>query len=395
MNKRVLIIIYIIIGILIIFTYMVNYNKNKIDLKIVTNKDIEVYTNIRTSDLVWNKDDVDLLYDYRIDTSKIGSERIKLKYKRKIFKYTKIININIVDTTKPKIFINNLYTYNKGENVDLKNSIICADNYTNKPKCYIEGDYDFNKVGEYKLKYIGIDSSNNKSEKEFTLKIVEPSNNKKDNNKVIPRTKFSDIVSKYKNKNTRIGVDISKWQEEVDFNKLKEAGVEFVIIRAATEVSLDSGIEADPYFEENIKKASEVGLDIGVYYSSKANSVEKAEKEAKYVLDLVKGYDIDIGIAYDWENFPNYNKYEISFHTLNEIASTFLDMVNKKGYRGILYSSTSYLENFWDIEDKYDLWVARYSDNIGYDKKYMMWQLCNNGEVEGIEGNVDIDILYK
>lgn len=395
MKKKVLIMIYIIIGILILFTYMINYNKNKIDLKIVTNKDIEVYTNIRTSDLVWNKDEVDLLYDYRIDTSKIGNEKIKLKYKRKIFKYTKIVNVNIVDTTEPKIFINKVYTYNKGEDIDLVNSIICADNYTNKPKCYIEGEYDFNKVGEYKLKYIGIDSSNNKSEKDFILKIVEPSKNSKKEEKKVSRTKFNDVVSKYKNDKTRIGIDISKWQEEVDFDKLKEAGVEFVIIRAATELSLNSGIEIDPYFEDNIKKATEAGLDIGVYYSSKTNSIDKAKEEAKYVLDLVKGYDINIGIAYDWENFPNYNKYEISFHTLNEIASTFLDMVNKKGYNAILYSSTSYLESFWDIEDNYNLWVARYADNIGYDKEYMMWQLCNNGKVDGIEGNVDIDILYK
>ena len=164
MKKRILIIIYIIIFILLLFIYLVNYHKNKIDLKIVTNKDIEVYTNIRTSDLVWNKDEVDMLYDYRINTDKIGNEKIKLKYKRKIFKYTKIVNVNIVDTTVPKIFINKVYTYNKGEDIDLVNSIICADNYTNKPKCYIEGEYDFNKVGEYKLKYIGIDSSNNRSE---------------------------------------------------------------------------------------------------------------------------------------------------------------------------------------------------------------------------------------
>ena len=118
-----------------------------------------------------------------------------------------------------------------------------------------------------------------------------------------------------------------------------------------------------------------------------------AKQEIDYTLNLIKDYDIELGIAYDWENFTDFNTYNISLHTLNEMSKVFLDEAQNKGYKPILYSSKYYLENLWD--KKYDIWVAQYADNNTYEGEYIMWQQCSDGRIDGINAYVDIDIMYK
>ena len=140
-------------------------------------------------------------------------------YENKKKKYK--VTYEIVDTTKPIILLSSSITAYKGNNVNLVNKAICADNYDKKPNCYIEGDYDINKVGKYNLKYIAVDSNNNRNEKKFVLNVKEKK--KSNNNTNTSRNKYliKDLIKEHKNDKTMIGIDVSSWQGNVDFKKVK------------------------------------------------------------------------------------------------------------------------------------------------------------------------------
>ena len=378
--------IIFIIGILLIKH---SYNKNKIELTL-SKENIEVYENIELKDLI--NEDINLLNNQKINTDKVGTQSIEVKYKNKIFKYKENITINIVDTEAPVILVGNKWIEEQS-NIDLVNSFLCADNYDARPNCKIEGNYDLNTPGEYKLKYIATDSSNNKTEKDFILNVYkkpEPEENPEPIEESF--VDFKDIIKIHKNENTSIGLDVSKWQGEIDFEKVKNAGCEFVIIKAAGSY-IDGELYTDSKFIQNIENALKNNLKVGVYFNSDADSIDMAKKEIEYTLNLIKDYDIELGIAYDWENFTNFNSYNISLHTLNEMSKVFLDEAQNKGYKPILYSSKYYLENLWD--KNYDIWVAQYADNNTYEGEYIMWQQCSDGRIDGINAYVDIDIMYK
>ena len=366
-----------------------SYKKNKIEITL-SKQDIEVYENIELKDLI--NEEINLQNNYKINTDTVGEQNIEVKYKNKIFKYKENIKINIVDTEAPVILVGNKWVEEKSD-IDLVNSFLCADNYDARPNCKIEGEYDLNTPGEYNLKYIATDSSNNKTEKDFILNVYkkpEPEENPKPQEESF--VDFQDIIKLHKGPNTSIGIDVSKWQGNIDFEKVKQAGCEFVIIKAAGSY-IDGELYTDPRFFENIENALKNNLKVGVYFNSDANSVEMAKQEIDYTLNLIKDYDIELGIAYDWENFTDFNTYNISLHTLNEMSKVFLDEVQNKGYKPILYSSKYYLENLWD--KNYDIWVAQYADNNTYEGEYIMWQQCSDGRIDGINAYVDIDIMYK
>ena len=378
--------IVIVLSLTTVITLKIMYNKNKLEITL-KQQEIEVFTDIKLKEII--NEDINLINDYTIDTETIGEKELEVKYKNKIFTYKEKIKVNIIDTEAPKILAKNLTIY-KGNDIDLVNSILCGDNYDARPNCYVEGNYNINEIGTYNLKYIGVDSSNNKTEIDFNLSVIEKP---KETNK--PKEEsfvdFKDIVSIHKKNNTRIGIDVSKWQGNIDFNAVKNAGTEFVMIKAGGSY-IDGELYTDPYFKTNIENALENNLDVGVYFYSNANSIEKVKQEINYVLDLIKDYDIKLGIAFDWENFTDFNTYNISFHTLNKMATIFLEETKNKGYKPLLYSSKYYLENIWDLN--YDTWVAQYANKNTYQGDYVMWQQCSDGKIDGILGYVDIDIMY-
>jgi GH25 family lysozyme M1 (1,4-beta-N-acetylmuramidase) len=376
----------IIISVSIAITLKTMYKKNKLEIQLKQNE-IEVYKDITLKELINN--DINLINDYKIDTEQIGEQELEVQYKNKIFKYKEKIQVNIVDTEAPVILSKNI-TIEQGSDIDLVNSMLCGDNYDARPKCYVEGNYNINEVGTYNLKYIGVDTSNNKTEKTFTLNVIkkQPKQQRPTQESFIA---FKDIVNLHKKANTRIGIDVSKWQGNIDFEAVKNAKAEFIMIKAGGSY-IDGELYTDPYFITNIENALKNNLDVGVYFYSNANTIEQAQKEIDYVLDLIKDYDIKLGIAFDWENFTDFNTYNISFHTLNKMATKFLEETKNKGYKPLLYSSKYYLENIWNLN--YDTWVAQYADNNTYQGDYVMWQQCSDGKIDGILGYVDIDIMY-
>ena len=145
----------------------------------------------------------------------------------------------------------------------------------------------------------------------------------------------------------------------------------------------------------NIKGALENNVEVGIYFYSYATNAKEGRKQARYVLENIKDYDVTLPIAFDWESYNLWNELEISLFDLQSAANAFHDEIKTAGYTPIHYGSKNYLNAFWE-PIKYDTWLAHYTNKqTDYDKDYTMWQLCNNGLVDGIKGDVDINVYYK
>ncbi len=403
-KKTIIIIIVFSIFLLIIISLLVLYLYNKklektrkdIEKKFYMDRriDIEVYDSKTISD-VFRNEDIQIIYEDKIDTTKLGIKNVKIKYKYNKYTFSKKIKVNIVDTTEPKIFAKDSYTFYKGDNKNLVNYILSGDNYDDEPERKIIGEYDLNKIGTYKLTYYIKDSSGNDNEKDFVLNVKEKKKQSKSSTSYKPKLEnFSNILKKYKNNNTLVGIDVSKWQGNIDFKKVKKAGCDFVIIRVGYQNGIGGELYLDKYFNSNIKNAKESGLKIGVYLYTYAKDTKDAENQAKWILDNIGDYDVDFGISYDWESWNNFNELNASFYTFNKVADSFFDYLEKRGYKTMLYSSKYYLENIWGEVD-HDVWLAHYTTETDYKGKYKMWQRMSTGKIDGIDGAVDIDIYYK
>ena len=388
-----IIFILIIIGVSV-FIYYDKYVYKEIEIN-PNSFDIEVFSEVKLSSLVTN---VSLNEDMVIDTEYVGKQELEIKYKKDKKRYKSKITINVEDNIAPTVFVSSVST-TEGTEIDLVNKFLAGDNYDNTPKKEIIGEYDFNKVGTYRLTYRIIDSSENETERNFTLTVKpKPKQTNKtstststSSNRV--RTLFSDIVTKHKNDHTMIGIDVSKWQGEIDFNKVKEAGCEFVIIRLGYQKGLHGEMVVDPYFGENIKNAKAANLQVGVYVYTYASTVDEAKEQADWAIKSLGSYELDLGISYDWESWSIFNTLNLSYHNFTKVADTFLDYVEKYNNKGYLYSSKYYLENIW-TEEKHNVWLAHYTSDTNYKGKYNIWQLCSNGKIDGINGDVDINVMY-
>ena len=107
----------------------------------------------------------------------------------------------------------------------------------------------------------------------------------------------------------------------------------------------------------------------------------------------IKNYKVDLEIVYDWENWGDFQEYDLSFYGLKDSFQTFRKTVEKKGYQGMLYGSKSYLETVWDSPTS--VWLAHYTKQTSYMGQYKVWQICDDGKVDGISGYVDLDIRYE
>ncbi len=338
-----------------------------------------------------------ILNDEEIDSSSIGKKQIHVLFKNEDkIKVSYDFEIEVVDRVAPIVWLSGSYTIMKNQDIDLTSKILCGDNEDDHPNCSIVGEYDTKVAGVYPLVFKAVDRSGNETNEKFNLYVKEP-NKKTQTKPTTPSTPsyvpFHEVQEKYKTENTKIGIDVSSWQGDIDFEALKNAGVEFMMIRVGGTRGRDKEYFVDDYFVNNITKANEYGIDVGIYYYSYASSIEKAKEEALWVIDQIKGYKVTLPIAYDWENWSSYNDYHLSFFGLTSMAETFLDTIHSAGYEGLLYSSKNYLEKLW-MPSKYETWLAHYVNKTNYQGSYRMWQHCSDGRVDGIKGDVDIDILY-
>ena len=328
----------------------------------------------------------------QLDTTVLGEKEIKIKYKNDRETFIYIVKYTVVDRVPPVIMGSSVHTFLKGAIVDLVDTMLCGDNYDKRPICYIEGEYDINKVGEYNLKYIAVDSSQNKTEKDYKLVVKKSISERNDSSATSLPVK--DIISKHKNDNTMIGIDVSSWQGEINWGKVKASGVEFAMIRIGYGYNSNNELVFDSKFKNNLKNAKAAGIKVGLYFYTYAKNKSEAVNQARWIVNALESEPLDLPIAFDWETWTRFNSYRISFTDLNNIAEAFIKEVEKNGYNGMIYGSCSYLERIWDLKE-YKTWLAHYTTQTDYTKDYYIWQLSNTGKVDGINGYVDLDILYK
>ncbi|WP_124100757.1 glycoside hydrolase family 25 protein [Ruminococcus sp. Marseille-P6503] len=189
------------------------------------------------------------------------------------------------------------------------------------------------------------------------------------------------------------GIDVSYYQGEVDFKKVKAAGIDFVIIRAGYGNALAYPKQIDPRFEEYYKNAKAAGLNVGPYWYSYADSVEAAKQEAKSCLAAIKGKTFEMPIFFDLEEQKQFAKGK-SF--CDSIVKAFCNSLEEAGYFTGLYISRSPLQTYIsaDVAERYALWIAEYSSKCNYSGSYGIWQYSSKGKVSGISGNVDCDYCY-
>ena len=398
-KKKVVIIFAAVIVVILIISLIIYFNvRIGVDNSGFTLKDdltVNVYSDVKVKDFI---EDIDgkVVDNNKIKTTELGKVEVEFIYLNSDNRKRKgVFEVEVKDLEEPLIWLSNSYSVRVGDDVNLEDEILCADNYDSNPSCKITGDYDLNTVGNYSLVYEAEDSSGNKENIDFTLNVYEPKSvTGGGSSSEVTYTDFKEIVNSHKNDDTLVGIDVSKWQGAIDFSKVKEAGAEFVIIRVGSQNGVGGEYVLDPYFKRNIKEALDNKLKVGIYFYSYADSKKEARKQAEWVIKQIKDYDITLPIAFDFESFTSFNSMNLSLYQLNEVAKEYFSTLEDAGYDTMLYGSKNYLNAIWKYNTN-KVWLAHYTEKTDYDKDYMMWQLCQDGVIDGINGFVDIDILYK
>lgn len=206
------------------------------------------------------------------------------------------------------------------------------------------------------------------------------------------------------------GIDVSKWQGNIDWSKVAKDDVSYVFIRVGNRGLSKGTISLDPYFEKNIKGALENGIKVGIYFFSCAISEQEAIEEANFVLKHIKGYDITMPVVFDFEGFGDANNrnYGMTKGRITDCCIAFQNIIKANGYGCLLYGSEYYLPKKFDFERLTDpIWVAKYASKetpicdekykpsiSGYDDRIAIWQYASCGRVDGISGNVDMNYMY-
>ncbi len=198
------------------------------------------------------------------------------------------------------------------------------------------------------------------------------------------------------------GLDVSIYQGDIEWDKVKEAGFDFVIIRCGFRGYVTASVNADANFRSNIQGALDAGLKVGVYFFSQAVDTQEALEEANFVLDLIDGYDVEFPVVYDWEvvidkDGDPVRTAEIEPEQLTANALVFCERIKMAGYTPMIYCNKKTAVWKYDLSmlDGIDIWLAEYSDTPTYFYDFAMWQYSSKGQVPGIEGNVDLNIAFK
>ncbi len=231
-----------------------------------------------------------------------------------------------------------------------------------------------------------------RAREEITFNELDPGNFRYDENGFLAYYKDNVKVS-------MAGIDVSKWQYDVNWKKVAASGIEYAIIRLGYRGTAEAGNTAmDPYFEQNIKGALDAGLHVGVYYFTQAITVEEAIEEANIVIDALKDYNITFPVVYDTEYREGGRANDLSNEVRTACAKAFCDTVLAAGYTPVIYTSTNWSVLNLNLEDLqgYDLWYAYYGnpEDLYYPYEYTMWQYTDSGRVDGIAGSVDLNISF-
>ena len=195
------------------------------------------------------------------------------------------------------------------------------------------------------------------------------------------------------------GVDVSSFQSMIDWPSVKEAGVEFAMVRVGYRGWSSGELDLDDDFKAHIEGALNAGLDVGVYFFSQALNVDEAVEEALFTIEQIKDYDITLPVVFDWEEVDaeSARTNEMDMRQLTSCAQAFCKTVEDAGYTGGVYFNQAYgyeQLNLYSLKD-HVLWLAEYDEHPSFLYDFQMWQYTDSGTVPGIDGDVDMNILFR
>lgn len=350
------------------------------------------------------------------------------------------LRYTVVDKTPPLVLWSGDGTVlQRGTEFDIKEVVGYGDNIDPKPAVKVDGEVDMQTNGSYPLHVTVTDASGNSVDWKLTVKVADSVPTYTDNS---PRTAFGDFASAHKGDSRSFGIDVSVWQGDINWEQVKAAGCDFAFIRIG--YSSEGEVTEDSKFAQNIKGAQAAGVKTGVYLYSSDNNEEDVRKSVRWIKEHLGGARLDLPVVFDWEDFGRFQNYEMSFADLNALYDAFADELANgtvaaakddaeaadteaadsaadgeattdtedadgaaaddtaatgtveaaPSYDAMLYSSKNPLEKVWEETDTRPIWLAHYTDKTDYKGPYKAWQASCTGRIDGIDGDVDMDILY-
>ena len=200
------------------------------------------------------------------------------------------------------------------------------------------------------------------------------------------------------NKISHLGVDLSYHNDDVDWHALRAAGCEFVMLRIGYRGYTEGGLIEDECFEKYAKAAKEAGINVGVYFFTQSITVEEAEEEAMFVLDILDGMELEYPVALDTENINDPNartvKADISDELRSQMCIAFCEKIRSHGYYPIIYASENWMRRNMELKmlTDYEFWAPQYLDENDFLFDFSIWQYSETGSIPGVAGEVDLDI---
>ena len=215
------------------------------------------------------------------------------------------------------------------------------------------------------------------------------------------KTGFKTYEDEENGVDSRIGIDVSEFQgEDIDWKQVRGSGIEFAIIRLGYRAYGETGeLVQDDMFDRNVQAALDAGLDVGVYFFSQAVTPGEAVEEAEFVLEHIRGYEIDGPVVYDTEEIKG-DTARTDNNTRQEFTNyckVFCDTIKHSGYDPMIYANMKWMAFTLDMEQltDYSFWYADYHDVPQCPYDYEIWQYSETGAVPGINANVDLNVWFQ
>ena len=196
-----------------------------------------------------------------------------------------------------------------------------------------------------------------------------------------------------------LGIDVSQFQGEIDWQQVKDAGITFVFIRVGGRYgSGNADLYSDDLYQQHYAGAKAAGLKVGAYFFSQAITVQEAREEANFALELMAGWELDLPVAYDWEHINETTRTAgMTSDILTACVLEFCQIMEDSGMEAMLYTNAYYSDVGLDLEklQNIPIWLAMYSDEMTYPYRITAWQYTDKGVVPGISTYVDIDLYLQ
>lgn len=195
-----------------------------------------------------------------------------------------------------------------------------------------------------------------------------------------------------------LGIDVSAYQGDIDWEQVAASPVEFVMIRLGYRGYESGWIQADDYARANYEGARAAGLKVGVYFFSQAVNEWEAVEEASFVLSAIRDWELDLPVVYDWEYVKEEARTgQMNARQVTDCTLAFCRAIEARGYEAMVYFNTHQADEHLVIEEvtEYPFWLAMYTDRMTYDYKVRMWQYTDRGQIPGIEGYVDLNLWFR